>query len=153
MSAMSDLFEYNTWANGQVTAVFDTLPEGPLREDMPELGGDALELLGHLAKVEAAFLGLMAGGGRPGDVDSYASIKALLESNAAGYRAALPSLEADLERKFQVPWFGRAFTVGQALLQVATHSVQHRAGVCAGIARAGGEAPGLDYIMWLNQFR
>jgi hypothetical protein len=38
-------------------------------------------------------------------------------------------------------------------VQVATHSVQHRAGVCAGIARAGREAPNLDYIIWLNEFR
>ena len=34
-----------------------------------------------------------------------------------------------------------------------THSVQHRAGVCAGIGRAGFQAPGLDYIMWLNAHR
>ena len=28
-----------------------------------------------------------------------------------------------------------------------------RTGVAAGIARAGREAPGLDYIMWLARFR
>ena len=74
-------------------------------------------------------------------------------ASASGYAAALPDLEARAGERFTVPWFGREFTFEQALSQVATHSVQHRAGICAGIFRAGLEAPGLDYIMWLAEFR
>jgi uncharacterized damage-inducible protein DinB len=122
---------------------------------MVELGGSVLYLLDHLASVEAAFLGLMtASGSRPsGDPRPYAEIRALFAANSAGYQAALRHLLPRIEERFEVPWFGRSFTIEQGLLHVATHSVQHRAGVAAGIARAGAEAPGLDYIMWLSRHR
>ena len=117
---------------------------------MDELGGSVLELLGHAAQTEAAFLGLMTGATeRPIRVTEYPQIRGRLLANSAGYLTAMPQFSTRLSERFLVPWFEREFTIEQGLLQVATHSVQHRAGICAGIARAGREAPGLDYIQWL----
>lgn len=154
MTNFADLFEYTAWANAQVLAVTDGMTEAELAAEMKELGGSTLGLLDHTAQVEAAFLALTTGRERPPRQDRpYAAVKELLEANAAGYREALPDLEARLQEPVEVPWFRRSFTIEQCLTQVATHSVQHRAGICAGIARAGREAPGLDYIMWLAKYR
>ncbi len=154
MTHFSDLFEYNEWANGLVLAATDQMTPEQRAAPMPELGGSVLELLDHTARVEQAFLALMTGGDRPPRADrAYPEVKDAFAASAAGYRAALSGLEARLGEKFFVPWFEREFTVEQGLTQVATHSVQHRAGICAGIFRAGIEPPGLDYIMWLRTFR
>lgn len=150
-----DLFEYNAWANAAVLAALDQLSEEQLRAEMPELGGSALGLLEHTVQVEAAFLALMTGAARPERREgmAYGDVRALLMATDVAFVETLPELEARLAEPVEVPWFGRSFEIGQALLQVATHSVQHRAGICAGIGRAGLEAPGLDYIMWLNAHR
>ncbi len=153
MSHFADLFEYNAWANQQVFALADQMSDDQRAADMPELGGSVLELLDHLVRVEQAFLALMTGGERPGRDRPYPEVRDALAASIAGYSEALPALEQRLAERFTVPWFEREFTIEQALTQVATHSVQHRAGICAGIHRAGLEPPGLDYIMWLEQFR
>ncbi|MGB4861086.1 MAG: DinB family protein [Tepidiformaceae bacterium] len=154
MTDFQDLFEYNSWANSLVLAGVDELSDEELTAPMDELGGSVIELLGHTAQVEAAFLGLMTGAtDRPSRETEYPRIRERLVANSAGYLAAMPQLSERLSERFLVPWFKREFTIEQSLLQVATHSVQHRAGICAGIARAGREAPGLDYIMWLNSNR
>ena len=150
-----DLFEYNAWANAAVVAMMDLMSDGQLQAEMPELGGSALGLLEHTAQVQAAFLGLLTNSGRPERREgmAYGEVRALLTATDAGFLAALPGLEPRLAEQVEVPWFRRSFPAGQLLVQVATHSVQHRAGVCAGIGRAGLQAPGLDYIMWLNAHR
>jgi uncharacterized damage-inducible protein DinB len=149
-----DLYEYNRWANGLVLDATGQMTDEQRAAPMPELGGSVLELLDHTARVEQAFLALMTGGELPGRVArTYVQVREGFEASASGYAAALPGLEGRATDRFTVPWFEREFTIEQALFQVATHSVQHRAGICAGIYRAGLEAPGLDYIMWLNQFR
>jgi uncharacterized damage-inducible protein DinB len=136
-------------------AVMDQMGDEQLRAEMPELGGSALGLLEHTAQVEAAFHWLLTGAARPERRAGagYGDVRSLLTATDAALQSALPELERRLADPVEVPWFGRSFEIGQALMQVATHSVQHRAGICAGIARAGLQAPGLDYIMWLNAHR
>ncbi|MGE3073975.1 MAG: DinB family protein [Dehalococcoidia bacterium] len=154
MTNFRDLFEYNDWANQLVLKVTDELSDAELQAPMDELGGSALELLGHTAQTEAGFLALLTGKmERPPRVTEYRGIRERFAENSAGFLEKMPEFSGRLAERFLVPWFGREFTVEQGLTQVATHSVQHRAGVCAGIARAGKEAPGLDYIQWLNVFR
>lgn len=154
MTNFQDLFEYNAWANGLILAETDELSDAELTAPMDELGGPVIELLQHMAQVEAAFLGLMTGAtDRPSRETEYSGIRGRLMTNSAGFLAAMPELTKRLSEPFLVPWFKREFTLEQGLLQVATHSVQHRAGICAGIARAGRTTPGLDYIMWLNSHR
>ena len=155
MSYFRDLFEYNLWANEIILAATGELTPEALATPMPDLGGTPLELLDHMAVVQSAFLGLMTGAGRPprtGD-RPYIEVRDALRSSSDGFIAALPKLEPRLAETFEVPWFGRSFTIEQGLTQVATHSVQHRAGVAAGVAHAGGAVENLDYIAWLSKHR
>ena len=150
-----DLFEYNAWANNACVEVLDRLTPEQLRHEMPELGGDTLELLEHIERVEVNFLAAVNNEPRPPRPDgrTYEQIRAALLEVDSAFVAAVDALAARERDTFELAWFGRKFEVGQALLQVATHSVQHRAAVCAGMALAGHDAPNLDYIFWLNQFR
>lgn len=155
MSAFSELFEYNRWANSLVLEATAQMSAEALAAPMPELGGSTLGLLEHLAQVQANFLGIMTGAGRPprDEGRGFDQIAALVRSTDDGFLAALPALEARLQDQFELPWFGRSFTVEQGLTQVATHSVQHRAGISAGIARSGLKPADLDYIIWCAENR
>lgn len=155
MSVFSDLFEYNRWANNLVLAATSQMSPEALAAPMPELGGSTLGLLEHLAQVQANFYRTMHGVDRPPRADGlpYERIVEILRKSDEDFLAALPSLEARLQDRFALPWFGRSFTVEQGLTQVATHSVQHRAGISAGIARSGLTAANLDYIAWCAEPR
>lgn len=155
MSQFADLFEYNHWANELVLSATSQMTAEALAAPMPELGGSTIGLLEHLAQVQANFLGIMTGAGRPPREDGrpYDQIAALLRQTDEGFITALPSLKARLTDQFELSWFGRAFTIEQGLAQVATHSVQHRAGISAGIARAGLKPADLDYIIWCAEKR
>ncbi len=155
MSRFTDLFEYNRWANNLVLEATSQMSAESLSAPMPELGGSTLGLLEHLAQVQSNFLGIMTGAGRPPREDgrSHDQIAALLRQTDEGFLSALSAFETSLEGRFELPWFGRSFTVEQGLTQVATHSVQHRAGISAGIARAGLTPANLDYIIWCAENR
>ena len=154
MSYFAALFTYDRDANERILAVCDQLSHHERTAPFPELGGSVLGLLGHIVGVEAAFLALMTGGEAqyPGD-RTYEQIRSAFGSVASGYEAAIVELEANLSAPVFIPWFEREITIEQALTQVATHSVQHRAGIAAGIARAGREAPNLDFIHWVAKAR
>ena len=149
MSQVTELFEYNAWANEQLFVICDDLSAEALAADFPELGGGILELLDHMTAVERAFLTVTTGGDvkRP-EPRTYAQVREDFGRLSVEWAAAAPDLEKRLGESFLVPWFGREIRVEQGLTQAMTHSVQHRAGVCAGLARAGREAPNLDYIHW-----
>jgi uncharacterized damage-inducible protein DinB len=154
MANYADLFEYDAWANNQVLEVASELTDEQLRAPMDDLGGSVVGLLDHTAKTAAMFLGLMTGTPKlHNGSEDLATIRAAFATLEEKYAAAMPDLVADSQRRFTLTWAQREFTVEQGLLQVVTHSVQHRAGICAGIARAGRETPGLDYVQWLNEFR
>jgi uncharacterized damage-inducible protein DinB len=154
VSLFTELFEYNAWANERVTAFCDGLHEEAFVAPREDLGGSLLDLLNHTVQVERVFLAMMTGGQpeRPEPM-GFSELRELWPNIAAGYRAALPSLESRRAERFFVPWFEREFTVEQGLVQVATHSVQHRAGIAAILSQAGHPAPNLDYIAWLAEAR
>lgn len=148
MSYFAEFFAYDRSANERILAVCDDLSHEERVAPFPELGGSILELLNHTAGVEEAFLALMTGS-EPfyPEERTYEQIRSAFASVAPGYEAAIPELQANLSAPVFIPWFKREITVEQALTQVATHSVQHRAGIAAGIARAGRAAPELDFIL------
>jgi uncharacterized damage-inducible protein DinB len=150
MTYFQDLFAYDRSANERILAVCDGLSHAERTAPFPELGGSILELLGHIVGVQEAFLALLTGGAaRYPENGPFGQVRAAFASVAEGYLEAIPELERKLATPVFIPWFKREITIEQALTQVATHSVQHRAGVAAGIARAGHEAPGLDFIQWV----
>jgi uncharacterized damage-inducible protein DinB len=58
--------------------------------------------------------------------------------------------EAWLESTFSVPWFGFALSRRDGLLQVWTHSAQHRAQVLSALGSHDIEVPDVDYIFMLS---
>jgi len=66
--------------------------------------------------------------------------------------------DAALVREVALPWAGRfagegrpigPVTLGETLLQVAMHSVNHRGQLLVRLRELGAAPPTLDYIMWL----
>lgn len=155
MSQFTDLFEYNRWANELVLEGTGQLSPEALAAPMPELGGSTFGLLEHLERVQANFFGILSGAGRPPRPEgrTYEQVAAALRKADEDYVATIPFFERRLAEVVEIAWFERSFSVEQCLVQVATHSVQHRAGISAGIARGGVKPRDLDYIIWLNEFR
>ena len=63
--------------------------------------------------------------------------------------------DAALDRVVRLPWAERfskganATTLGETMLQIASHSTHHRAQISTRIREIGGEPPLIDFIAWL----
>jgi uncharacterized damage-inducible protein DinB len=69
---------------------------------------------------------------------------------AHGYRDFLSELTAaKLQRSFQMPGLGCDLTIEQGIIQVVTHSTQHRADLASALTRLGVTPPPLDYVQLL----
>jgi uncharacterized damage-inducible protein DinB len=55
---------------------------------------------------------------------------------------------ADLERRFELPFLKREFTVADGLTQIVMHSQNHRGQCLRYLRRHGAEHPTQDYILW-----
>lgn len=96
----------------------------------------------------------------PGDHADLTSMAAWGRERHVGLQAAVSRLShADLTREVTFPWTElveadlghppEPVTVDESVLQVAFHSVHHRAQVAARLRELGHEPPALDYIRWL----
>jgi uncharacterized damage-inducible protein DinB len=121
------------------------------------------EVLYHIHMVQQAFLSVWLG--EPIAARSVAEFESLAAIEAWG-RAAYPGIHAHIatltdDRLGQVqvlPWahllqsaLGRvpaATTLGDTVLQVASHSTYHRGQVNVKLREIGGEPPLVDYIAW-----
>jgi uncharacterized damage-inducible protein DinB len=64
------------------------------------------------------------------------------------------SAEPDqLPRELNIPWFDFGVTAREGLLQVLTHSAQHRSQVLAWLSGRGIQTPDLDYVVMLSEIR
>ena len=71
-----------------------------------------------------------------------------------GYRALLSERdEVWLETTLHVPWFDFEMTMRDGLLQVLTHSEQHRAQVLSVLGARGLETPEIDYVSMVEEER
>ena len=61
--------------------------------------------------------------------------------------------DAFYDEPLSVPWFDFALTKHDGLLQVVTHSTQHRAQVCSVLGQHGVEVPNLDYVFLVESGR
>jgi uncharacterized damage-inducible protein DinB len=73
---------------------------------------------------------------------------------ARGFQDVLTSASAEaLQRDLRIPWFDFPVTVRDGLLQVLTHSAQHRSQVLSALSTQGVETPDLDYVLMLREAR
>jgi uncharacterized damage-inducible protein DinB len=61
------------------------------------------------------------------------------------------SSDDTLASPLNVPWFDFAMTCRDGLLQVLTHSAQHRSQVLSRLSAQGIATPDLDYVLMLRE--
>jgi len=154
MSILADFYRYNAWANARVFAACAGQDAAALRQDAGGTLGSIEQTLKHLVGVEDVYL-LMLQGQAPGqgeereayvahDLAWFAQRTAQI---GAGYQRLLAAQsEALLERALVVPWFDVPLTSRDGLLQVLSHSAQHRAQVLSTLGAQGVETPNIDYV-------
>lgn len=160
METLKQLFRYNAWANERVLALCRELDPARLGESAGGTISTAGETLKHLAMVEDAYLTMLTGG----DVQTLSnSREALIENDlgwfarrlatiSEGYAALLAQRDpAFLNDALHVPWFSFPMTARDGLIQVVTHSTQHRAQVFSFLGGLGVTVPELDYVAMLGE--
>jgi uncharacterized damage-inducible protein DinB len=153
--SLARMFRYNAWANARVFAVCRELSSERLTAPAPGTHGTIEDTLKHLVGVEEAFRLMVLGQsvGTPDSRDAYfAQDLAWFLDRGTQLGAEYPALVAQLDdaalaREIPVPWLDFRPTALDGLLQVLSHSAQHRAQIFAVLGSQGMEVPCLDYIM------
>ena len=151
-----DLFEHMAWADAEVWRA--VLASPPAAAD-PGLD----DRLRHIHMVQRAFLGAWKGAFVDPRGVAFEDLLALARwgreyhAEAAVYLDGLDA--AALDEPFALPWARMMSellkreletpTLGETLLQVASHSTYHRGQVNADLRRLGGEPPLVDFIAWV----
>ena len=158
LDTLRELMRHMEWADASVWR--GVLAHAPAVQD------ERLRtLLLHLHGVQRAFLAMWTGKPLEQSMSSATSIDLAnegprirlyyqdLHAAAAAFDAAtlrrpivtpgLERYEEQMGRRFDVP------TLGETMLQVASHSTYHRGQVNARLRELGGEPPLVDYIAWI----
>jgi uncharacterized damage-inducible protein DinB len=161
MLILTDLYRYNAWANARVFEACATVDTGTLLEDARGTLGTIDETLKHMVGVEDVYLAMIrghapaSGGARE---EYFAHDIAWFAERATklgdGYLDLL-SGEGDalLERPLTVPWFTFPLTARDGLLQVLSHSAQHRSQVLSTLGARGVKTPDIDYVFMVGSSR
>lgn len=159
MPALVDLYRHNTWANAKTFDVVLGLPAEQLSIAAPGTQGTLHSTLGHLVRVEDGYLRLLDRSPRETlelpevyqqhDVAWFAARAGELGQAYLELLHRMPS--ADYQRDLEIPWFDFRITAYDGLLQVLTHSAQHRSQVLAAISARGIQTPDLDYVLMLGE--
>jgi uncharacterized damage-inducible protein DinB len=161
MQDLADLFRYNAWANGRVFDIAAGQDAHTLDLEASGTRDTVANTLKHLAQVERVYLGTLEQ--RPvewrnGQADYLAHDLGWFATHTqelgAGFLKLVDSAEPDqLARKLNIPWFDFAVTAREGLLQVLTHSAQHRSQVLSWLSGRGVPTPDLDYVVMLSEIR
>ncbi len=160
MQELIDLYRHNAWANERVFALAQDVEASLLEADAPGTRDTVTGTLAHLARVEYLYLTMIAGKPR-GSVESHEDYEAHdlawmrrhLQEIGEGFVRAIESATPDvlarrLDIAVKVP-----VTARDGLVQVLTHSSQHRAQVLLWLSAQGVPTPDLDYVLMLGEQR
>ncbi len=159
MHTLVDLFTYNRWANRRVFERCRGVDSTLLETVAPGTIGTISETLKHLVGVEDAYLFMLKGQALDagGTRESYFARDLgwfLDRGQQLGdeYIALLAHLDQSaLNQPLRVPWFNFPVTAHDGLLQVLTHSAQHRAQILSVLGAQGVEVPNVDYVFMLAE--
>ena len=157
LDLIRDLFRHMEWADASVWRAL-------LRSDEARSDAGMHERLHHIHLVQHAFFSLWRD--EPlnlPEASTFQDLPAIGRWARGYYRSLGPQLDmfedAMLTPKLKIPWaarltkqFGRdpaGVSVGESMLQVAMHSINHRGQVNMRLREMGGDAPLVDYIAWL----
>jgi uncharacterized damage-inducible protein DinB len=145
VSELAELFRYNAWANAIV-----------LETAEPSADRAVHETLSHLVGVEAVYT-LMIRGEAPGEASDRVAYMARPNVDfvreaarlAVEYQRLLTKV--NMEEPVAIPWFPFRPNTRQALLQVLTHSAQHRSQLAMQLEALGVVVPNFDYITMVGK--
>ena len=160
MQELIDLYRHNAWANERVFALAQDVDARLLEADAPGTRGTLKGTLAHLARVEDLYLTMIQGKPRQSvesredyEAHDLAWMRRHLQQIGEGFVRAIESatpgvLARRLDIAVKVP-----VTARDGLLQVLTHSSQHRAQVLSWLSAQGVPTPDLDYVLMLGEQR
>jgi uncharacterized damage-inducible protein DinB len=158
MQELIDLYHHNAWANERVFGVAQDVEPGLLEAPAPGTRDTIKITLAHLARVEYLYLSLIQGQSRDSletretyEAHDLVWLRRNLQETARGFvrviGTARPEILARrLEIAVKVP-----VTARDGLLQVLTHSSQHRSQVLSWLSAQGVATPDLDYVVMLDE--
>lgn len=159
LSAVRDLYAHNAWANARTLAACQNLDAQQLDERAPGTYGTIEDTIRHMVGVEDAYIHMLRD--QPlsdmGATDAYyAQDLAWFTQRSARlareYADLVSSIGADaLVSPLRVPWFDFALTKHDGLIQVLTHSGQHRAQILSVLGERGIDVPNLDYVAFVEE--
>jgi uncharacterized damage-inducible protein DinB len=155
LTTIQELYQHMEWADALVWQVAATSPA----DDDETLRARLL----HIHMVQRGFLSVWRGSPFNPNAGNELSGAALAAWGREYHREVAQYLadvsEADLDRPIQLPWaefiagrIGRkpeTPSLGETLLQVATHSSYHRGQVNTRLRELGAEPPLVDFIAWI----
>lgn len=151
---LSDLFAHQQWAD---SVHWKTLAAHPRA-----LEDEAVKKrLHHLHSVQRSFLDVWKGTPKlPPPLEGFASMEAMRQDVRTYYRELAEFLASmapgRLDEPLRVPWFPdpkRPVRLSETMLQVAMHSLHHRAQNATRLRELGGAMPPTDYIFWIVEAR
>jgi len=161
MQDLIDLFRHNSWANGKVFDLVAGLDATMLEVEAPGTQSTVIDTLAHLARVEYAYLAMLEQR-RSASVEGTETylahdlgwFRSHVQELGAAYLTLLDaSTPTGLGRVLAIPWFSFPVTAREGLLQVLTHSAQHRSQVLSWLSTRGVPTPDLDYVLMLREMR
>ena len=158
MQELIDLYRHNAWANERVFALVAGVDDALLEATAPGTRDTVKGTLAHLARVEHLYLSLIQGKSRDSlesrevyEAHDLAWMRRHVQESGEGFRQAIETATPEvLARRLEiaVPY---PVTARDGLLQVLTHSSQHRSQVLSWLAAQGVATPDLDYVIMLGE--
>jgi uncharacterized damage-inducible protein DinB len=162
MNTLLQLYEHNGWANARTFDLCEQAADGLLTEAAKGTRGTLDETVRHTVGVEEVYLALIQGR----DVASvFPSQEAYFAQDRSWFLRRGRELSGEyltllgqkdaawLDGPLHVPWFNFPMTVHDGLIQVISHSAQHRAQILSVLGQHGAEVPDLDYVLMLREAR
>jgi uncharacterized damage-inducible protein DinB len=158
---LRELFRYNTWANTRVCEACAGADASQLTAPAPGTIGTILATVAHLTRMEEAYCALLREDSvapmEPREAFESRDVAALghrLAELGATFQEWVERADAeDLSRQLPITWLDFQMSAREALLQVLSHSAQHRSQVLSVLGARGLEVPDLDYVLLLQQDR
>jgi uncharacterized damage-inducible protein DinB len=149
LTLIRDLLAHAEWANA---VFFNAWGKSPARDHE-----EMRERVHHFVMVQESFLAILRGvtptWPPEGPPPTFEALAARAQTSHAGLREAVASLDdAKASEQAHVPWIPNssdAFTVSDALVQVALHSQHHRGQCMTRLKDFDGEPKNVDWIIWV----
>ena len=158
MQELLDLYRHNIWANEHVFGLAVNQPASLLEGPAPGTRDTIRGTLAHLARVEYVYLSLIQGTPRQSlePREAYEAraldwmrrhVREIGEDFLRVIETATPEV---LARRLEIA-VTAPVTARDGLLQVLTHSSQHRSQVLSWLSAQGIATPDLDYVVMLSE--